>query len=63
MQVTYDGVMMDWGFGLQADETGKNGGMIYHSGEGATLSYYPDDHHIHLESADETYCGDYRLQE
>lgn len=49
----------EWGFGLKPDEIGSDGEYIFYSDDDLKMSYYPDDHHILIDSSDEEYAGYY----
>ena len=43
---------------LKPTEIGDDGEYIYYSGKGIRMSYYPSDHHIHVDG-ENNYFGDY----
>lgn len=54
-----EGDYTEWGFGLEPAEIGREGELIYYFGKDLKMSYYPDDHHILIDSSDEEYAGYY----
>ena len=53
----YEGNTAEWEMNLQASEIGDEGEYIYY-GTDAELTYYPYDHHIHIDG-EVNYSGDY----
>lgn len=53
-----DGTVAEWEMNLQPTEIGDEGEYIYYYGKGIKMSYYPSDHHIHVDAEDD-YFGDY----
>jgi len=49
----------EWGFSLKPEEIGSEGEYVYYFGKDLKMSYYPDDHHILIDSSDEEYAGYY----
>ena len=49
----------EWNFKLSCDKIGEDGQMIYYYGKDFSMSYYPYDHHIHIETSNTDFCGDY----
>ena len=62
LYVEFDGADGDWGewdFNTQYDEIGKDGELIYYYGKDFVMSYYPNEHRIHIETSNDIYQGDY----
>lgn len=53
-----DGNIAEWEMNLKPAEIGDDGEYIYYYGKGIKMSYYPSDHHIHVD-AEDNYFGDY----
>lgn len=53
-----DGTVAEWEMNLKPAEMGDDGEYIYYYGKGIKMSYYPSDHHIHVD-AEDNYFGDY----
>lgn len=53
-----DGTVAEWEMNLQPTEIGDEGEYIYYYGKGIKMSYYPSNHHIHVDAEDD-YFGDY----
>ena len=53
-----DGTVAEWEMNLQPTEIGDEGEYIYYYGKGIKMSYYPSDHHIHVDG-ENNYFGDY----
>ena len=53
-----DGNVAEWEMNLKPAEMGDDGEYIYYYGKGIKMSYYPSDHHIHVD-AEDNYFGDY----
>lgn len=53
-----DGMTAEWEMDLKPTEIGDEGEYIYYYGKGIKMSYYPSDHHIHVD-AEDNYFGDY----
>lgn len=53
-----DGTVAEWEMNLKPAEMGDDGEYIYYYGKGIKMSYYPSDHHIHVDGED-NYFGDY----
>ena len=53
-----DGNIAEWEMNLKPAEIGDDGEYIYYYGKGIKMSYYPSDHHIHVDGED-NYFGDY----
>lgn len=54
-----NGDSMEWELNLEPDDTGSEGELIYYYGKDFSLSYYPSDHHIYIETSDDLYSGEY----
>lgn len=54
-----DGSSVIWDFGMEPDEIGSDGAMIYNSKD-ISMSYYPTDHHIKIKASNDAYAGDYQ---
>lgn len=60
--VSFSGVngdSMEWELNLEPDDAGSDGELIYYYGKDFSLSYYPSDHHIYIETSDDLYSGEY----
>ncbi|MDU6471674.1 MAG: hypothetical protein E6529_12760, partial [[Ruminococcus] lactaris] len=53
-----DGTVAEWDMDLKPTEIGDDGEYIYYYGKGIKMSYYPSDHHIHVDG-ENNYFGDY----
>lgn len=53
-----DGTVAEWDMDLKPTEIGDDGKYIYYYGKGIKMSYYPSDHHIHVDG-ENNYFGDY----
>lgn len=53
-----DGTVAEWEMNLKPAEIGDDGEYIYYYGKGIKMSYYPSDHHIHVDG-ENNFFGDY----
>lgn len=53
-----EGTVAEWEMNLKPAEIGDDGEYIYYYGKGIKMSYYPSDHHIHVDGENK-FFGDY----
>lgn len=50
---------VEWQLAPEPAAIGSDGQMIYYYGKDIVLSYYPDDHHISIQSSETGFAGEY----